>query len=137
MEADVFEGGCLCGAVRFRAAGAPRNACVCHCRSCRGASGAPFVAWATFPVDGFEVTRGELRFHRSSPPVLRGFCARCGSALTYAHDKRPGELDVSTALLDDPGRIPPEFHIMVSHKLPWVVLADGLPQYAEWRTETT
>jgi hypothetical protein len=89
----------------------------------------------TFPTAGFAVTRGELRVHRSSARVSRGFCARCGTALTYAHDKRPAELDVSVAALDEPGAFAPEFHLWVSHKLPWVTLADGLPQYAEWRQD--
>jgi hypothetical protein len=136
MTDPEYEGGCLCGATRFRAAGAASQLCYCHCRSCRGASGAPFVAWATFPAAGFRIARGALALHRSSEPVLRGFCATCGTALTYAHAARPAEIDVALAALDDPGVLRPACHIWVSHKLPWVELGDGLPRFAEWRTET-
>jgi hypothetical protein len=108
----------------------------CHCRSCRLASGAPFVAWATFPVAGFRLTQGEITRYASSKKVMRGFCGTCGTALTYLHEARPQELDVAVATLDEPALVAPEFHIWVSHKLPWVVLADGLPQYAEWRQAT-
>jgi hypothetical protein len=53
--------------------------------------------------------------------------------LTYAHRSRPDELDLAVATLDDPGAVPPEFHIWVSHQLTWVALGDGLPRYPEWR----
>jgi hypothetical protein len=105
--AQVFEGGCLCGATRYRAVGPATNRCCCHCRSCRGASGAPYVAWITVPAAGFSLTRGGLETFRSSEPVTRGFCAGCGTALTYAHRRRPGELDVTVATLDDPAAAPP------------------------------
>jgi hypothetical protein len=91
------------------------------------------MAWATFAADGFALTRGEPSFHRSSPSVRRGFCGQCGTALTWAHASRAGELDVSIAALDDPGAIAPDLHIWVSHKLPWVALGDGLPQHPEFR----
>jgi len=132
----TLEGGCLCGETRFGVSGTATNRCCCHCRSCRGASGAPFVAWATFSSAEFRVTRGKLSQYASSEKVLRGFCGTCGTALTYAHAARPAEIDVATVALDEPSRLAPEFHIWVSHKLAWVALADGLPQYAEWRQGT-
>lgn len=132
MGTASFEGGCLCGAVRFAVTGPVTNPCFCHCRSCRRASGAPFVAWATFPADGFHLTRGALAEHASSKQVVRGFCGACGGALTYRHQARPAQLDVSLAALDDPARVPPAFHLWVSHKLPWIALGDGLPQHPEW-----
>lgn len=132
MTTPSFTGGCLCGATRFRVDGTPTNRCYCHCRSCRLASGAPFVAWATFPTSGFEVVRGQAAQHASSPEVTRGFCAACGTTISYQHQDRPGELDVALAVLDDAGDIPPECHIWASQKLPWVVLEDGLPRFDEW-----
>jgi hypothetical protein len=77
--------------------------------------------------------RGVLALHRSSQRVRRGFCACCGTALTYAHDARAAEIDVAVAALDSPEALAPECHIWVSHKLPWVVLGDHLPQHAGWR----
>ena len=133
VDEPGLEGGCLCGAVRFRAGGAATNACFCHCRSCRLASGAPFVAWATFPAAGFQLLRGALTEVRSSEQVVRGFCRSCGSAITYAHRGAPAGVDVALATLDDPAALRPACHIWTSHKLPWIVLGDGLPQYAEWR----
>lgn len=135
MAAETYEGGCLCGKVRYRVSGPARNLCYCHCRSCRLAAGAHCVAWATFEADRFEVVAGELAQVRSSAPVLRSFCGACGTAIGYANERRPRELDVTLATLDDAKDLAPECHIWVSHKLPWVALTDGLPQFDEWRIQ--
>lgn len=129
MSAYEVEGGCLCGATRFRVEGDATSRCFCHCRSCRLASGAPFVAWATFPLDGFRLLEGRLAEYSSSKGVVRGFCPSCGTAVTYAHEARASLIDIALAALDEPSLLPPEFHIWVSHKLSWVVIGDGLPQY--------
>jgi hypothetical protein len=134
MEGELRSGGCLCGATRYEVSGSATNLCWCHCRSCRLASGAACVAWGTFPARGFRVTRGELARYRSSAHVLRGFCPRCGTSLTYLHDRRPDDLDVTLASLDDPAALRPACHIWVSHALPWAAPGDGLPRHAEWRT---
>jgi hypothetical protein len=125
-----YVGGCLCGAVRYEARGAPDKPCYCHCNSCRRAAGAPLVPWATFARSVFRVTHGALSQYRSSPPVTRGFCAACGSSLTYAHASRPEEIDVTLATLDEPALVAPAVHVWVADKLPWVTIGDGLPQYA-------
>ncbi len=127
------EGGCACGAVRYRARGPGFDAGFCHCRTCRRSSGAPFVGWVTFLRDDFEVQVGEPASSASSPRVTRGFCGRCGTPLTYAHRDTPDRLDVTLASFDEPGSFAPGYHIWVSHKLPWVSLDDGLPRYEESR----
>ena len=134
MNALRYVGGCLCGSVRYEVSGAASNLCYCHCSSCRRASGAPMVAWGTFARERFRLTRGELREFRSSAAVLRGFCAHCGSVLTYRHEARDTEIDVTLATLDEPAGLAPEMHVWVSEKLPWVPLADQLPQYAAGTT---
>lgn len=126
------DGGCLCGSVRYRVRGGGRNLAFCHCRSCRLAAGAPFVAWGTWDDGDFEVVQGELGECRSSDLVTRGFCRNCGTAISYRHAGRDGELDVTLATLDDAEALTPTCHIFTSHKLAWVRLDDGLPQFEEW-----
>lgn len=116
---EVFEGGCLCGALRYRAAGAARFATLCHCTSCRRASAAPAVAWVTFAADAFAFTSGEPVRFSSSPPVVRSFCGRCGTPLSYRHEAFPQAVDVTTASLDEPERCPPLDHTWVSERLRW------------------
>ena len=129
-----FEGGCLCASVRFRVSGTATSRCYCHCRSCRLASGAPFVAWATFLADDFRLIRGELAQYQSSEAVLREFCALCGTGITYRNERRIELIDVAVATLDDPGLLRPEYHIWVSHKPSWVTTGDQLPEFAEGKT---
>jgi hypothetical protein len=129
MSEARYTGGCLCGAVRYQLTGAGTSLCYCHCRSCRRAAGAPAVPWGTFVRSAFTVTRGSIVEYRSSPPVLRGFCPQCGTSLTYRHERRAAEIDVTLASLDDPGALAPQVHVWVSDKLPWVSISDGLPQF--------
>ncbi len=77
-----WTGGCLCGAVRYRASQTPDYARYCHCGMCRKVSGAPFTGYAEFPEAVFEWVEGEPSQYRSSEGVIRRFCSTCGSALT-------------------------------------------------------
>jgi hypothetical protein len=130
MSEQRYSGGCLCGRVRFEVSGPAGNLCYCHCSSCRRAAGAPLVAWGTFPRASFHLTQGELTEYRSSPPVLRGFCAACGGAVTYRHEARDREIDVTLASLDGAATLAPQMHVWVGEKLPWVRIGDDLPQFA-------
>jgi hypothetical protein len=127
----IYEGGCLCGRVRYRAGGEATNLCFCHCTSCRRATGALMVPWGTFAAAKFAIVQGALAEYSSSPRVTRGFCAACGTSLTYRHEDRGGEIDVTLASLDEPGALVPQLHIWVEDKPPWVVIEDGRPQYAK------
>ncbi len=129
-----FEGGCLCGAVRFTLDSEPRYACHCHCRSCQKAAGAPLVSWATFRDRDLSIIAGVIAEYRSSPGVSRGFCAHCGTSLTYSHTDRPGEIDIAVASLTEPEHITPQSHIWLEDKAPWLAIGDDLPQFAQKAT---
>lgn len=121
----MHEGGCLCGAVRFRAEGEPSDAGICHCASCRRTASALNLPFATFARAGFVFTQGDPVAFRSSPAVVRRFCGRCGSPLTYENDNDPATLDIMIGSLDRPDRIVPSKHVWLSEKIAWEVVADG------------
>ncbi len=127
-------GGCLCGAVRYRVTGEPEATSHCHCYSCRRATGGPTLAWVIFPEDAVEITDGTLAIYESSPGVERGFCASCGTSLSYRRANRPGLFDVTTASLDDPEAFPPSREIWVEERLSWVALDPELPHFARFST---
>jgi hypothetical protein len=129
------EGGCLCGAVRYRASGEAFHSTLCHCSSCRRAAGAPMVAWITVRDEEFVLTRGTPIRYRSSPAVVRTFCGACGTPLTYQHTSFPDEVDVTLASLDDPSASPPADHTWTSQKLPWLALGDDLPRFPRSRSD--
>ena len=132
---EIFRGGCLCGAVRYQAHGPASHLCFCHCASCRRAAGAPGVPWATFPAASFKLTKGALTEYQSSAQVTRGFCAQCGTSLTYRNSARAAEIDVTPATLDDPERLAPRAHIWMRDRLSWAVPGDSLPRFATNRTD--
>jgi len=130
MEEAVYVGGCLCGAVRYEARGAPMNVRVCHCRLCQKATGAPFFARALFPRDAVTIT-GPVIEYNSSASLRRVSCAVCGARLFARSDTAPPRVGIGLATLDDPEALAPTEHIFVSRRLPWVRFDDGLPEYPE------
>ena len=79
-----YEGGCACGAVRFRVEAPPIGVRICHCRICQKAMASPFIVQASFPKSAVTVT-GETSFWQSSPRLKRHFCPCCGTRVTIAH----------------------------------------------------
>jgi PhnB protein len=120
--AGTIEGGCLCGAIRFRVEGAPVSISICHCQSCRRAGGAPSVSWFVISRRQFTILSGSAVEYPSSARVKRGFCGRCGTQLIYEHDSAPDTIELTTASLDEPSEMQPTKEIWLSDKLPWAAV---------------
>jgi hypothetical protein len=123
----IREGGCLCGAVRFKAAGEPINVRVCHCRNCQKAMGSPFFARALFDQSALSV-EGDTDSYASSEALNRVFCKTCGTRL-FSWRRNGTAAGVALAVFDDRNAFAPTEHIWVAEKMAWVKLEDGLPQY--------
>lgn len=121
-----WTGGCLCGAVRYRASAPPQYASYCHCGMCRKSSGAPFTGFVEFPQDALQWTKGQATTYLSSDGVVRDFCGRCGSPLTFQADE---VLFVTLGSLDTPDRVTFTCHTYTKERLPGMDLADGLPEF--------
>lgn len=129
MTDTVLEGGCQCGAIRYRISGDPVMAALCHCSMCRRANAAPVVAWAMYEQPAVQFVRGAPTIYESSPGARRGFCARCGTQVSFTADYIPGLVDITIGSLDDPGAVAPTFHYWDDRRLPWVQFADRLPRH--------
>ena len=125
----IREGGCLCGAVRFKAEGEPVNVRICHCRNCQKAMGSPFFARALFKQSALTV-EGETGRYPSSEALDRVFCKTCGTRL-FAWRKIGTRAGVALAAFDDRNAFSPTGHMWVTEKMAWVKLDDGLPQHTE------
>jgi hypothetical protein len=130
MSDPSYEGGCLCGQVRWMATAAPANVRVCHCRLCQRWTGAPFFARAIFLAGDIERT-GETTRWPTSPRIDRLSCTRCGTPMFAEPKDAPARLAVSVATCDDRHALKPDVHIWVSEKLIWLNVEDGLRQCAE------
>jgi len=115
-------GGCQCGAVRYTVARLGR-ASICHCRMCQKAFGNAFAPLVT--AHGLAWVTGAPSYFRSSNKVARGFCAQCGTPLSYEFDGFPPE--VSIASLDHPEAVAPVLQVGLGSKLPWTDDLPGLP----------
>lgn len=125
MAEKALEGGCGCGSVRFRVEGEPRWVGYCHCSSCRRATGAPVTAYAGFKTEQVRWRRTRPKTHSSTPGVRRGFCAECGTPLSYEGERWPGEIHLHVGTFDHPERLEPTGHAFKDEHLPWLKL-EGL-----------
>lgn len=121
MTSGPITGGCQCGAVRFRI-GKLGNPTICHCRMCQKAFGSFFAPLVT----AFELTwtRGAPKLFQSSNRVQRGFCAECGTPLTYEYGAEPG---IAIGALDHPELATPAVQVCLADKQPFVDDLADLP----------
>ncbi len=131
IPAPPFAGGCQCGAVRYQLTAAPKGASICHCRMCQKAGGAPFMAFTGVKLANLVFTRGAPARFSSSDIAERGFCAACGTPLTYQMKGR-NRISVTIGSLDDPANFAPGVQLGIEAKLPWFAALAALP---EQRTE--
>lgn len=125
-----FEGGCFCGAIRYRFADV-FDAGYCHCSICRRSSGAALMAFANTPRASFTLTRGEPRFIASSDDFERAFCAACGTVMfTRSIDAARWDMvSVHLGTIDRAADIEPAMHICHADRLPWLHVEDALPRF--------
>ncbi len=120
-----LSGGCQCGAVRFRVDGQPGRASICHCRMCQKAFAGPFGALVTVEVADLSWTRGAPTHFQSSDQVKRGFCAACGTPLTF--DYSDTVIDLAVFAFDDPSAVTPEIQLARESRALWIDHVADLP----------
>ena len=118
-------GGCLCGAVRYRAHTVNREGYYCHCRMCQLAFGNTRAAFFNLPKASMRWD-SEPRYFHSSKFARRGFCGSCGTPLSFEYlDSK--HLDLSVGSLDDPSLLTPTSHFAIETRVPNWHVEDGLP----------
>lgn len=126
---ERYEGGCLCGALRYRCTAAPSDTGYCHCRLCQRSTGAPVLAWASFPAEAFAYTKGAPALYASSPRGHREFCSTCGTQIAYRDREPARSVDLNVGSLDDPAAVPPRCHIFAASRIAWFDTNDTLPRH--------
>lgn len=127
-----LEGGCYCGAVRYRAEGEPVFRGECHCRECQYITGGGPNFFIMLEAGDFAYEQGTpAQFARSDleAPRTRDFCPTCG---THLVTRQPGgrTLVVKVGTLDDPGLYGgPDMAIFMVDAQPFHCVAEGLPQH--------
>ena len=130
MSEPPLEGGCLCSAVRYRIDSQPLWTGYCHCTTCRRSTGAPVTMFIGASAESVAFTAGERAQFASSPGVQRGFCARCGTPLTYEGERFSGEIHFYVSTFDEPQALRPGFHVYYEERMTWLEISDSLPRHA-------
>jgi hypothetical protein len=127
---SVREGGCACGAVRYRLTSDPLFVHCCHCLNCQHQTGSAFVINLLIEADRVQLLTGDpqpVDVPRDDGSVQSVFrCPTCQVAVfsTYSH---PAVWFVRGGTLDEPAGIAPDVHIFTRSKLPWVEIPDSQP----------
>jgi hypothetical protein len=127
------EGGCSCGAVRYRLTSGPLFVHCCHCLNCQRQTGSTFVINLLIEADRVEVLTGEpqpVEVPRADQDrVQRIFrCPGCRIAV-FSDYGWPELLFVRGGTLDDPSTVTPDVHIYTRSKVPWVTLPADAPAF--------
>jgi hypothetical protein len=136
MISKPLEGGCGCGAVRYRLTDEPILVNNCHCRLCQRQTGTGSAVNALIEADRIELVSGELSSHEfetgSGGVQTVKRCAKCGTPV-WSHYPRLGTIAaaVRAGTLDNPSAIKPDAAIYVVDKPHWATLPEGIPQFDE------
>jgi hypothetical protein len=130
----VHEGGCACGAVRYRAKNAPFRTGVCHCKFCQRRTGSAFGVVVYFRKDDVEITRGALKTyeHRSDESgrwLRMEFCPNCGTTVTWTLELFPDGRGIAGGTFDDPGWLKIERHTWTRSKQHWVPIPPEVEKF--------
>ena len=136
-----LDGGCTCGAVRYRMTSKPMFVHCCHCRWCQRETGASFALNALIEADRVSLLKGEVEVVDTPSNSGKGQriarCPKCHIAL-WSNYAGAGDAVrfVRVGTLDEPDRLPPDIHIFTSSKQPWVVLPSDTPAVEEYYERT-
>jgi hypothetical protein len=127
-----LEGGCSCGAVRYRLTSDPLFIHCCHCLNCQQQTGSAFVVNLLIEADRVELLAAEpqpIDAPRDDGSMQRIFrCPTCQVAV-FSQYTYPEVWFVRGGTLDEPSAVAPDVHIFTKSKLPWVTLPDSVPAF--------
>lgn len=139
-----FQGGCLCGKMRYRTAAPPLWVTVCYCRFCQRATGSDRMIEPIFERSAVSFVSGKpavftLPSEGSGKDIHVHFCADCGTKLALTFARWPDRLGLYAGTLDDPASVPvtgeTSKQIFVSEARPDTVIFAGIPTYLRHATE--
>ncbi len=127
MSSELHRASCQCGAARAEMTGAPKFVSNCHCEACRKATGAAVSTWVGFDDKNVHWLMNKPSYYESSKSVQRGYCAKCGTPLTYAGEKWAGETHFLIGVMEKPEAYTPQGEVFADEALPWAQHIDKAP----------
>ena len=128
MAGPGNEGGCQCGAVRYRITAPVVRANLCHCRMCQRATGSISIAFKNVKQADVDWAH-EPDWYESSPIAKRPYCRDCGTSLGFQFRQGSENMDLAIASFDDPSRFRPKHHFGAESLHRAWINTEGLPEY--------
>jgi hypothetical protein len=131
---EIHDGGCLCGAVRYRVEGSPLKAFNCHCTFCQRRTGTAFAQVTVFRDDQVEMNRNLLTEyeHRSDESrrwIRLQFCSRCGTTVAATLEHIPGVCAISGGTFDDPNWLKFTSNIWTRSAQHWMAFPPNMDRF--------
>ena len=135
---EPYQGGCICGSVRYRATGEPLRVTICHCTWCQRRTGSAFGTECVFREEQIEFFGDSTRDYRHTSDESGRwldvrFCQECGTNLGFTLQALPGIRTLAAGTLDEPSRISasrqPFRHVFTRSKRDWSDIPDGVDRY--------
>ena len=139
MSGDIHEGGCQCGAVRYKTSAAPQRAMACHCSTCRQRTGAAYGVGVYYLDEDVQFNDGEMRSYEfrsdTSDRWLKNyFCVRCGTTVTWTFELGPGSRGIAAGTFDDPNWYDIPMHIWTRSARKDMCYPEGVTLFEKGRT---
>ena len=117
------EGGCTCGAVRYRLSGEPILIGICHCTECQRQSGSAFGMSMRVRRTDITLIQGEFkhweRVADNGARIKLCFCGQCGTRIWH---EPAGEdfLNLKPGTLDNTTQLAPRYQVYAKRKHGWL-----------------
>ena len=129
-----YTGGCLCGQLRYEAAGPAGAMGYCFCADCRKASGSGFIPFMGFAASAVTFTGEALQHHLPTPRggvAVRNSCAVCGGLVFGGEVGKDTSHTIYAGSLDDAALFQPTMAIFNQSRPAWVPLPEGLTVFED------
>jgi hypothetical protein len=123
------EGACACGAVRLEIVVPAVWAWHDHSEASRRAQGTAYATYVGSWKSKFRVLEGEAHITRYRDPELgtvRGFCARCGTPLTYERPRSPQIVNIPRGVFTGRTGRETRYHMFLGEAADWTYLGEPL-----------
>jgi hypothetical protein len=114
-----WNGGCLCGQVRFRVNAPPLLSMACHCTGCQKLTASAFSLSLAIPREGFAVMRGAPVRGGMHGPHRQLYCPHCKSWIFTEPHGMDFFVNIRSTMLDDHAWVAPFVEVYTAEKLPW------------------
>jgi hypothetical protein len=129
---QIHEGGCLCGAHRYRVTGEPMRVSICHCTFCQRRTGSACGIAVFFPEENVEMSGNDFAVYEhtsdeSNMKIRLSFCRRCGTTVSAKLERFPLGTVIFGGTFDDPNWFKVERHIWTRSAQHWMMFRENLP----------